>query len=158
MGRRGPKPTPKEILRIRGSWRGKEGPSDVKAPPGAPDKPEWLKERQSEVWDKLIPLLAAMGILSKVDCNALARYCQFIVRWIECEEWIDKYGTTYPQKSKDGTVLGMAEFPQVKRSQSLSLALSKLEAEFGMTPSARARLTAPPEQEKPSGKSRFFAS
>lgn len=157
MGKRGPRPTPSNILKLRGSWRGAANQNEPQPRVGEPDYPEGLAEQAKSVWDQLVPLLSGMGVLTKIDGIALGRYCQYWVRWKECEAHVAKYGMTYPIKDKEGKIQGMVEFPQVRRSQALSLTLSRLEAEFGMTPSARSRITVPESTDKPTTKDRFFA-
>ena len=141
MGKRGPKPTPSKILKLRGSWRGEANKNEPEPEAGRPERPEGLLDEANAGWDQLVEMLDGIGLLTAIDGRALARYCQYWARWWECENFISKYGMTYPIKDKQGAVLGMAEFPQVKRSQALSQTLSKLEAEFGLTPSARTRIT-----------------
>jgi len=140
MGARGPRPTPTAILQARGSWRGELNKEEPVPLPGIPICPAWLNADAKQAWDVLIPQLTSMRILSLIDTNALARYCQLWSRWIKAEQFLQKYGDTYPLKGEDGTVKCIMPFPQVAIAQKLSLALTKLEQEFGMTPSARSRI------------------
>jgi hypothetical protein len=77
-------------------------------------------------------MLLGMNVVGTIDGNALARYCLTHQLWIESDS--------------------------VHERVKLAGVLAKLEAEFGLTPSARARLTIAPPKETKSGKSRFFAS
>lgn len=111
-----------------------------------------------ECWDKLIPILEAMGLLTLADGNALSRYCRLWARWVRAEEFIVKYGETYPLKDKDGNARCFMQHPQVGISHRLSAALTKLEAEYGLTPAARVGLKGSKQEVENNGKSRFFGA
>ncbi len=78
MGKRGPKPTPTAVLKLRGSTlvTGRREAAEVQGPAGTPDAPEWLDEEARAAWDRIVPLLEGMGVLTRIDGNALARYCR----------------------------------------------------------------------------------
>ncbi|MCO6436912.1 MAG: phage terminase small subunit P27 family [Phycisphaerae bacterium] len=159
MGRRGPAPTPTPLLKLRGSKRvtRKREEQEVRGPDGVPDRPDWLDEDAGMAWDHLVPLLEVMGVLTRVDGNALGRYCRLWSRWRKAEQFIDQRGEMYPIKTDDGAVKCFQQWPQVAIANKLATQLTRLEAEFGMTPSARARIQlAPQKQEAASGKARFF--
>jgi phage terminase small subunit len=77
MGKRGPRPTPTALLRLRGSPLAtkRRAATEAKGPAGARDRPEWLDDDAKAVWDQLVPQLAAMQVLSRIDRNAVGRYC-----------------------------------------------------------------------------------
>lgn len=161
MGRRGPAPTPTPVLTLRGSTLAtdKRRAREVKPPTGAPLCPDWLDADSKAAWAQLVPTLELMGILTTVDSNALARYCKLWARWRKMEAFIDEKGEMYPLKGDDGHVKCFQQWPQVAISHKLAQQLTRLEAEFGMTPSARARIQVTPSKpEADSGKSRFFES
>jgi P27 family predicted phage terminase small subunit len=114
--------------------------------PAAPPCPDWLDAQAKAYWAEVAPMLSNGNVLRRIDGAALARYCQLLARWRKCEEFIQKHGDTYPIKDKKGQVKAVREFPQVRRASDLSAQICRLEADFGMTPSARSRLisTDPP--------------
>ena len=133
MGTRGPAPTPTAILANRGSWRAKINKDEPK-PTGVPELPGGveLSERALAMWTQLTGDLSAAGIATAIDANALSRYCMIWDRWLRASVAQDE-----------------------KRMLTLSDALSKLEAQFGMTPSARTRIkTETPKRE--TGAAAFF--
>lgn len=140
MGARGPRPTPQKVLRLRGSWRGNLNPSEPKFPSGKPTCPDWLDDEAKSAWRQLVPMLFTAGLLTKADRNALARYCQLHARWKKCELFIQKYGSTYPIKDEKGAVKCFVQFPEVGIANSLAKQLTRLEQEFGLTPSSRSRI------------------
>ena len=81
-----------------------------------------------------------MRVLTKIDANAHARYCRTWSRWRKAEEFIEKNGEMYPLKDESGRIKYMQQWPQVAISHKLALQLTRLEQEFGMTPSARSRI------------------
>lgn len=135
MGRRGPAPTPTAVLKARGSWRGNINKSEPKPPPGAPTKPDWLTKPASAAWDQLLAQLAPLGLATVIDGNALARYCDALVRWKQAAAALDEMGQTYC--TEQGMELPR---PEVGIYQKLAVLLGKIEAEFGLTPASRSRI------------------
>lgn len=158
MGKRGPKPKPTALLKLHGSWRADLNKHEPQPPSGDPECPDWLEQEAKNNWAELCPLLSAMRVLTKADKNALARYCQYLARWRQCEEWVTRFGGRMPVK-KDGEVIGYVESPEVRQSLKYAAALSKLEADFGLTPSARTRIVAMEGEQKHGGlRERLLAS
>lgn len=159
MGKRGPKPTPTAILKLRGSTlvtRAREA-GEVQGPAGTPDRPDWLDAEAKAAWDHLVPLLTSMGVLTRIDGNALARYCRLWSRWREVESFIDQHGTMYPIKDEAGNPRCFQQWPQVAVAGRLAQQLAQLEQEFGMTPSSRTRLGHSVVDPAVNRKDRFFA-
>ncbi|MBX3377521.1 MAG: phage terminase small subunit P27 family [Phycisphaeraceae bacterium] len=120
-------------------------------PPGGPVCPDWIDDDAKKVWTELVTILEAMGVLTSADTYSLTRYCQLLARWKRVEMFIQKYGETYTLTSAAGKVKCVLPFPQVGMAMKLSMALTKLEQEFGLTPSARSRIQVdmrflPPEE------------
>ncbi len=143
MGLRGPRPTPSAVLKLRGTYRMDRSHKEPKAPKGIPRCPAWLDPLSKHAWKQLLPQLQKMGILSRIDSNALVRYCRSWSRWIRAEQFIEKHGECYPLKDGNGKTKCLAAFPQVASANKLGMLLTKLEQEFGMTPSARTRIEVP---------------
>ena len=161
MGKRGPAPTPTPILKLRGSNRAtrKREVAEIKPPAGAPDRPDWLDDDAKAAWDVLVPMLVGMGVLTRIDGNALARYCRLWSRWRRAETFIESKGEMYPLKNDAGQVKCFQQWPQVAVASKLAQQLTRLEQEFGMTPSARARLQLPQGMaDSYDPKARFFKS
>ena len=98
-------------------------------------------------------------MLTRVDGNALARYCRLWSRWRKVEAFLDQHGEVYPLKDEGGRVKYLQQWPQVAIAGKLAHLLTRLEQEFGMTPSARTRIqVAPQPAEVSSAKSRFFTA
>jgi P27 family predicted phage terminase small subunit len=147
MGKRGPRPTPTAVLKLRGTHRPDRTRREPRPPPGAPACPDGLDEQAKNVWAQVVPQLEAMNVLSAIDANALGRYCVFWSRWRAAEDFLAKNGSVYTLKDEAGKVRCVQQFPQVAIAHKLGLALGRLEAEFGMTPSSRSRIQALPRDE-----------
>jgi P27 family predicted phage terminase small subunit len=142
MGRRGPAPTPTPILKLRGSKRVTKAceAREIRGPAGRPQCPEWLDPAERLHWRRLVTYLDSMGVLTRIDGNALARYCRFFSRWRKAEEFIDKHGEMFPIKDEAGKVKCFQAWPQATLATKLAQQLTRLEQEFGMTPSSRTRI------------------
>lgn len=171
MGARGPQPTPTAMLAARGSWRAKHRSAHGEPTPEriTPPCPSYLDKAEKQVWRQLAKELAALGLLTRIDRNPLARYCVLFVRWRKACDFLAKYGTTYPLKAirpagkrEDGSqifeeyVKCFMPMPQVNEESNLRDGLLKLEREFGMTPAARTRIQVDLPEDAASDKSRFF--
>lgn len=141
MGKRGRKPLPKTLLARRGSWRGIDRPDDPEPETGLPEVRFHDESESKQVFDQLAEILDSMGLLYRTDGFPLERYCRMFVRWRRAEGFIERYGETTTWKDdKTGRVERKAH-PEVKIAANLSMALQKLEAEFGLTPSSRTRIS-----------------
>jgi P27 family predicted phage terminase small subunit len=160
MGRRGPAPTPTPILQLRGSTlvtkRRKQ--REAQGPAGTPDCPDWLEPDARAAWDQLVPQLAAMGVLTRIDGNALARYCRLWTRWRKAEDFISKHGDMFPIKDEAGKLRCMQQWPQVAIASKLAQQLTRLEDAFGMSPASRTRIHVQRqgEPEAARGKGKYF--
>jgi P27 family predicted phage terminase small subunit len=158
MGARGPAPTPTEILKLRGSWRAGKNKGEPQPDKGPPKCPGGLSDPEKVIWRSLVKMLDAMGVLSRVDGWQLERYATYFVMWRECKDFLRKNGSTYPLKSDDpscyvgklpdgSAVVGFVEYPQLKEMHRLDHSLKQIEANFGLTPSSRSRITIDRDEE-----------
>jgi P27 family predicted phage terminase small subunit len=155
VGLRGPKPTPKKILKLRGSWRSKLNSAEPDPPPAAPDCPAHLDEESRREWARVVPLLQTLELLTDIDRAALAAYCQCWSRWVKAEQEIAKFGAILVNKTNQT----IYPSPWLAVSNKMLQEMRRYLAEFGMTPSSRSRVSTTKEPSKAKdGKSRFFKS
>jgi P27 family predicted phage terminase small subunit len=140
MVKRGPRPTPTRILELRGSQRAKSRGIEPQPERTTPDCPDWLDDGAKSCWAQIVPQLEQMGVLTRIDANALTRYCVLWTQWIGAQKFLMQYGTTYPLKDKNGNLKCMMPWPQVSQVRGWGEQLRRLEAEFGMTPASRVGL------------------
>ncbi len=160
MGSRGPKPKPTNVLKGRGSWRGNINKNEPSPQMGAPPVPIYLRNKAKTLYKKVVKQLDHMGVMSLIDVNALARYCTSQIRWREAEEYLAKNGDVVEifKIDKDGNshLVSLQPSAYLKIAKDMAEQCLRLEHEFGLTPSARARLTAPgakkPEGQPKNGK------
>ena len=104
--------------------------------------PVWLEPEAKREWRRVAPELERLGLLSGLDQQALAQYCQAYARWRTAEEVLSMEGLTYEYTNKAGAV-NILPRPEVGISVSAQKAMRAICAEFGMTPSSRGRMTMP---------------
>ena len=155
MGRRGPAPTPTPKLALAGSRRADRNKNEPQPEASDLTPPEWISEEAKLVWAEVAPQLEHQGCLKRIDEKTLTRYCVDWVRWKTAVLFIERHGETYPIKDGQGNVKYIQQLPQVAIASKLAQQLTRLEQEFGMTPSARTRIDV--EIPKPeTDKGRFF--
>lgn len=86
MGKRGPKPTPTHLLKLRGSWRAETRDGEPKPTPELPEMPEWLTGKGAEHWAEVGAMLDGLGIMARPHTLALAMLCEALAKWIETRE------------------------------------------------------------------------
>lgn len=170
MGARGPAPTPSEILEARGSTLAGRNPREPRPAPKAPPCPKTFTKPEKEVWRRLIKTLADMRVLTVADWAQLERYCQMAVRYREADLFLrrkaEKHGPDVPYgcypvwRNEDDPndtgnyvaplgnrrfLAGYIEYPTVRQLGQLDKAMKQIEANFGLSPSARTRIWAAEE-------------
>ena len=78
-----------------------------------------------------------MGVITEVDATAFAGYCQAYARWREAEEFLSQHGSII--RTPNGY---LQQVPQVSIAQTNLKIMLKFCEQFGLTPSARSRITA----------------
>jgi P27 family predicted phage terminase small subunit len=102
-------------------------------------RPDDLDDLARDAWDRLTSLLKPMGILCKVDRDALVLYAMTFSRWRRAEADLDRAGVTIVDK------YGRARAnPSATVAKDARATLIKLMNEFGLTPGARAGMRLPP--------------
>lgn len=143
-------------MTARGSWRAKIRKDEPTPEMGIPPCPRWLCKDGKAVWKQVAPLLDDMGVLAKIDRNALSRYCEYFARWKQASVWIKENGEVYPLRDDDGKIKCFQQFPQVGIVNQLGQQLSRLEKAFGLLPASRANIKIAPPPTASKNKTRFF--
>ena len=141
MSRRGAKPKPTRLKALEGTLRSdRRNPNEPDTRPAIPRCPEHLGPEAKREWRRLAPQLARLGLLSKIDREALALFCQAWARWVEAEEALKRYGVMV--KSPNGFPM---QSPYLAVANKAMEQMRALLAEFGMSPSSRTRVHATPQ-------------
>lgn len=132
---RGRKPKATAIARLDGN-PGKRPLNDAEPQPlpGA-EPPEHLGGEAGLKWAELAPRLEELGILSQIDADLLAMYCQFYGRWVEAERHLAEEPLVLT-----GVQGGVYQNPWLQIANKATEQMHKLGAEFGLTPSSRTRI------------------
>ena len=142
---RGRKPTPSSILALTGNPGHRPLNADEPRPSAITDAtaPAWLDPLAREEWTRLGPELLALGLLTVADLPSFAAYCSEVGIFREAQAELAKR-----PKAK---LKGKAQLLGARRKAAQEI--RKWAAEFGFTPSARARIkSAPPEKKDPLSK------
>ena len=142
MGKRGPKPTPTAMLKLRGSWRGDINKNEPEAEVGIPECPKHLDGYAKDCWDELAPMLVNMKILTVADGKAFELLCTTFSNWKRSEEMLNKHGDVYPIRDSNNQVKYLQQSPYVAMARNFGKAFKDMLCEFGLTPSARSRVIA----------------
>ena len=90
MAKRGPKPVPTPILKLRGSWRGKIRGDDISVDQKRPARPQWLQGEAKKCWDRLVPILHKSGLATELNRETLALLCSAWGDFVEADEQLAK--------------------------------------------------------------------
>lgn len=136
MGK-GRKPTPKQILQLRGSRVRGPHTRGIDAPPGTPAAPAWLADVALEEWQRIVPMLEASRVMSPRHQQTLAAYCDSFADMVQADAELKANGTTVMDDK--GRV---SNHPAWLRKRDARNQMLKFAAEFGLTASALARVSA----------------
>lgn len=119
-----------------------------------PAPPVHLDAYGVEEWTRIASGLYVMGILNRIDQQTLAAYCGAYSRWRHAEEELKKLAAgkggdiaALVQKTISGNWI---QQPLIGIANKAAGDMVKYAAEFGLTPSARARLAVDPGKGKES--------
>lgn len=108
-----------------------------------PPCPGHLGAEARREWRRAGRQLLEMGVMTSVDRAALAAYCVAYERWVEAEGKVATLGTVV--KTAAGNLI---QNPYLAVANRAMEQMTRLAAEFGMTPSSRSqvRTTGPAEK------------
>ena len=108
-----------------------------------PDAPDLLSEIGKGEWVKVTQQLYNLQMLHSVDLRLVEAYCNEISLYIETEQMLRDKGRIQVFKNSDGSLKHAQAVPYQKIAKdALNMAL-KLATQFGLTPVARASISAP---------------
>ena len=105
--------------------------------PKKPKVPDWLSAEERIVWRSTLKNMEEFDILDKVDGEALAIYCNAVIKVRDLSRLIDENGYTVI-----GSRGGETVSPYVTAQQSYSKILLQYADKLGITADSRARLAA----------------
>lgn len=150
MARDGRPPVPTALKVVRGTQRADRRNAAEPQPPktevgAAP--PSWLRdERSRRAWSHLSKLLTAQGLLSVLDTLALGLLCDAFADYLSAGDRLRRDGY-YPTISTKAGARVRQLHPAVRERRYAWLRIERMLIQFGMTPSARVRVSAAPGDE-----------
>ena len=125
-----------------------------------PTPPPFLCDDAKVEWGRVCSALFAAGLMTELDRASLAAYCAAYGRWAQSERAIntmagkDGINAALLIKTKEGNAI---QNPLVGIANKARADVVRFAAEFGMTPSARTRVTATPDDNEQENKAaRYF--
>jgi P27 family predicted phage terminase small subunit len=100
-----------------------------------PSMPDWMDAEASKEWNRISGHLHECGLLTQIDMEALAIYCQLWSRWVSLEMAIKTEGFTVIDSSDNQKIN-----PKILAANTTANLIHKYLTQFGMTPSSRAGL------------------
>lgn len=120
----GPKPAPTALKKLAGN-PGKRALNEREPKPttGAPACPDWMPAEGRAQWERVVPELDRLKMLTTVDSAVLEAFCAVYAEFV---------GSVRAGEPIKASLIAQMRF---------------YAGELGLTPAARARLAAPPGQE-----------
>ena len=150
MGRRGPLPDNHKLHKLK---TGEDRYSATPKPaPLQPDPPKGMSTEARREWRRLATLLEPLGLLTRLDRDLLARYCENVVIRARLREQLDREGLTV-----DGYRGSVVKHPAWQQYREVSALLGADGDRLGLSPAARLRMPlSEPEPDEDSEISRFL--
>ncbi len=104
--------------------------------------PTFLSPAAKKCWRRVSKTLSEAGLLTNLDVDALATYCEAFARWVDANEKVEKMGGVI--KSPNGYPIIN---PYLSISNKAQEQMKTMITEFGMTPSSRTKIDVKVEEE-----------
>lgn len=143
MGIPGPKPKPTELKLLEGN-PGKR-PLNTQEPKPRPIPPKMprgvLPKEGRRLWRELVPKLEKLGVVTEVDGPALVMLCLHYAFAVQAGRQLRQEGITIQDRDV------RRKHPALQILRDHSAAWRQYAEQFGLTPSARSRLSIPEPEE-----------
>ena len=146
-----PTPKPSALKKLQGTYRADRAAASEMQPhkldtlPAAPDE---LNTRGQSAWYTAVGELQQLGMLHAVDLPLLQAYCREVQRMHEADYYVRTQGHVLKGKNKGGSEYYLKN-PWLGIYNDALAQANRLAAQFGFTPSARTRISAPKNDKKP---------
>lgn len=109
--------------------------------------PTWLNKVAKKEFKRLAEELMKLKLLTNVDVHALAAYCDAYSDYVECTKIIEEEGLMVEYTNKAAET-NKVPHPLLTKKKQLHEQMRSLAIEFGLTPSARAKLAIPKQKKE----------
>ena len=134
---RGPKPTPRSVLKLVRSnalRKDRHKNTEPEPTPGEPICPDVLDAAGRKAWKTLVGTLQELGLLTTADGILMALLCQEWALWCAASKEVNRLKRA-------------GAFGEMRKTQTIAndsaKTLIRVAAEFGLGPSARTRIDVP---------------
>jgi len=155
---RGRKKTPTKLKELKGSLRKcREVSNEMQTTNvvSMPKAPSFLNQHGADEWDLVTNELANIKMLHLTDLSILAAYCNEIGIYREIAQELQG-NFTEQTVDKDGRLRASKIAPKYKVMQNALQNAMKIATQFGFTPSSRASLSMPEQDEERTDDFNFF--
>lgn len=120
------------------------------------EAPEWLTDVAKEEFYRQAELLKEIKLITEADIVQLATYCDAYADYVECSKIIQEEGLMVEYTNKAAET-NKVPHPLLTKKKQLFEQMKAMASEFGLTPSARAKIALPKKEEKePSPEEKLF--
>ena len=109
---------------------------------GIPTRPGWLSPEAKREWSRVVPELARLGLLARIDRALISAYCQCWATYVAAIKIVVEHGMTFT--TPNGYI---AQRPEVGIATRNLEKMNQLSAKFGFTPSDRLKIVMPEEKD-----------
>ena len=159
----GRKPKPTALKLLTGNPGGRKLNANEANPDLAqPTPPDFLNNHAKVEWGRIVGRLFRAGLMTELDRSVLAAYCQSYGRWVQAEHALTQMAEAQADADESLTIVthnGTAmQNPLIGIANKAKADTVRYALEFGMTPSARSRVSASPHEEVDDLTIEFFGS
>ncbi|EEM55724.1 MULTISPECIES: phage terminase small subunit P27 family [Bacillus cereus group] len=104
--------------------------------------PTWLDSVAKKEFRRIAGELLELDVITNIDVNALATYCDAYSDYVECTKIIREEGLLVEYTNKAAET-NKVPHPLLTKKKQLHEQMKTLAVEFGLTPSARAKIVIP---------------
>ena len=156
---RKPKPT---ALKLLAGNLGRLNPNESKPDLAQPTPPDFLNDHAKVEWGRIVGTLFRGGLMTELDRSVLAAYCQSYGRWVQAERALARMAEAQADFDQALTIVthnGTAmQNPLIGIANKAKADTVRYALQFGMTPSARSKVSASPHDEVDDLTREFFGS
>jgi P27 family predicted phage terminase small subunit len=109
--------------------------------------PSWLDKVARSKWNSLVKELKELDLMTNIDIDALATYCDAYSQYVECTAIIREEGLMVEYTNKAAET-NKVPHPLLTKKVQLHNQMRSLANEFGLTPASRAKLAMPKKEKE----------
>lgn len=159
----GRKPKPTALKLLKGNPGGRKlNPHEAKPKLAQPTPPDFLNDHAKGEWHRIVGTLFCNGLMTALDRSVLAAYCQSYGRWVQAERALARMADEQADSGQALTIVThngtSMQNPLIGIANKAKADMVRYALEFGMTPSARSRVNASPNEMADDLTSEFFGN